>query len=311
MPMKRSLPPLLCLLAACAPAVPSVQATAPAPPPALAALEAEVRAIVRAAAGDTAEVAVAFLDLATGDSLLVDGHVRMHAASTMKVPVMMELFRRAHAGELRIDDPLPVANAFTSIADGSRYVLSPDDDSDPTLYERVGEAVPRRELVERMIVRSSNLATNLLIADARPDRIAVLMRRIGADSMRVLRGVQDIPAFDAGMNNSTTAHALMRVMAAVRDPSVVGAGAAREMEDVLARQEFTRMIPAGVPPGTRVANKTGSITRIAHDAAIVHPPGRAPYVLVVLTRGFADDADADAVGRAVSAAVWRHVTAGR
>jgi beta-lactamase class A len=281
-----------------------------APPPSaapLAALEAELRAAIAAAAGDSAGISVAFLDLATGDSLLLDAHVRMHAASTMKVPVMMELFRRAAAGELGMDDPFPVRNAFVSIADGSGYALAADDDSDAEPYARIGTVVSRRWLVERMIVRSSNLATNLLIADARPDRIAALMRRIGADSMHVLRGVEDIPAFRAGMNNTTTAHALARVMAAVADPSLLGADAAREMEAILAGQEFTAMIPAGVPAGTPVANKTGNITRIAHDAAIVRPPARGPYVLVVLTRGFADASAAEAVGRTISAAVWRQV----
>ncbi|MBW3572467.1 MAG: class A beta-lactamase-related serine hydrolase [Gemmatimonadetes bacterium] len=297
---------LLPLLAACASA--ASPATAPAPASGPAGLEAQVRRIIRAAAGDTAEVAVAFVDLQTGDSLLVDAHTPMHAASTMKVPVMMELFRRAEAGEISMDDRVPVRNAFVSIADGGTYALAPGDDSDGELYARVGGDATVRELVERMITRSSNLATNLLIAHAEPTRIAVLMERIGARGMHVLRGVEDIAAFRAGMNNSTTAHALMRVMRAAQDPAVVGASAAREMQAILGRQQFTEMIPAGLPPGTRVANKTGNITRIAHDAAIVYPPGRAPYVLVVMTRGFADAAAAARVGADVSRAVWAHVT---
>jgi beta-lactamase class A len=299
--MKRILAALL-LLTACAPQ------TMRAPDGGTAALEAEVRRIIRGAAGDTAEVSVAFLDLQTGDSLLVDAHVRMHAASTVKVPVMMELFRRAGAGELSFDAPIRVRNEFTSIADGGTYALSPDDDSDRELYGRIGQEVPMRELVERMITRSSNLATNLLIAQARPERIAETMERIGARDMHVLRGVEDNAAFQAGMNNTTTAYALMRVMRAVQDPAAVGEPAAREMQAILGRQEFTRMIPAGLPSGTRVANKTGSITRISHDAAIVYPPGRAPYVLVVLTRGFADGGAAAAVGRDISRAVWAHAT---
>ncbi len=306
--MKRVLA-LLSVLAACAPAsAPRTPAPAPAPAGRLAGLEAEVRQVIRAAAGDTAEVSVAFLDLATGDSLLIDAHRSMHAASTMKVPVMMELFRRANAGEISMDDRVPVRNAFISIADGGTYSLSPDDDSDGELYRRVGGEAAVRELVERMITRSSNLATNILIARAQPARIAVLMERIGAGGMRVLRGVEDNAAYQAGMNNTTTAYALMRVMRAVQDPAVVGQDAAREMQAILGRQEFTEMIPAGVPQGTRVANKTGSITRISHDAAIVYPPGRAPYVLVVLTRGFADSDDAARVGRDVSRAVWAHAT---
>lgn len=303
--MKRILA-LLPMLAACAPAAPPPGHLAE--PNRMMNLETEVRRIIRAAAGDTAEVSVAFMDLGTGDSLLIDAHTRMHAASTMKVPVMMELFRRAGAGEISMDDRLPVRNSFISIADGGTYSLSPDDDSDGELYRRVGQDATVRELVERMITRSSNLATNLLIAHARPSRIAALMERTGAGDMHVLRGVEDNAAYQAGMNNTTTAYALMRVMRAVQDAEIVGAPAAREMQEILGRQEFTEMIPAGLPRGTRVANKTGNITRIAHDAAIVYPPGRAPYVLVVLTRGFADAGAGARVGSEVSRAVWAHVT---
>ncbi|HSU17766.1 serine hydrolase [Longimicrobium sp.] len=281
------------------------------PPPRMAGLEGEVREIIRRHAGDTAEVSVAFLDLRTGDSLLVEAHRPLHAASTMKVPVMLELFRRADAGELSLGDSVMVRNQFRSIADGSTYALDPADDSDSTLYARIGRRLPVRALIELMITRSSNLATNLLIDLADPRRIARTMESIGAGEMRVLRGVEDGPAFRAGMNNTTSAHALMRVMAAVADGRAASPAASREMAEILGRQEFTEMIPAGVPPGTRTANKTGSITRIAHDAAIVYPPGRAPYVLVVMTHGFATPASAAPVGREISAAVWRHVTGAR
>lgn len=299
---------LLLLAAACAPHA----AAGPRPQSRdLSALEAEVRGIIRRHAGDSALVEVAFRDLATGDSLLVDAHQPLHAASTMKVPVMLELFRRADAGELSLDQPVEVRNQFRSIADGSSYALDAGDDSDSTLYRRLGERVPVRELVERMITRSSNLATNLLIDLADPRRIAATLASIGAGEMHVLRGVEDGPAFRAGMNNITSAYALMRVMEAVAGARAASPAASREMVDVLSRQHFRQMIPAGVPPGVRTANKTGDITRIAHDAAIVYPPGRAPYVLVVLTRGFATPSTAAPVAREVSAAVWRHVSGGR
>jgi beta-lactamase class A len=305
----------LAVLVACAPPPSSVPAPAvtsgtTATSPRLAGLEREVREIVRRHAGDTAEVSVAFRDLRSGDSLLVDAHRSLHAASTMKVPVMMELFRRADAGELRLDDSVAVRNQFRSIADGSTYALDPADDSDSTLYLRLGQRVPIRELVERMITRSSNLATNLLIDLADPRRIERTMARIGAGEMHVLRGVEDGPAYRAGMNNTTSAYALMRVMEAVAGARASSPQASRAMAEILGRQEFTEMIPAGVPRGTRTANKTGSITRIAHDAAIVYPAGREPYVLVVLTRGFVSPASAAPVGREISAAVWRAVAGG-
>ena len=303
--MKRIAATALLLMAACTPMSSSNQ-TPPNPSTgAIEALEAEVRAIARRAAGDTAEVAVAFRDLQTGDSLLIGAHTVMHAASTMKVPVMVELFRRADAGELRLDAPVPVRNSFRSIADGSTYTLSPADDSDTAIYRRIGGTATVEELIERMITRSSNLATNLLIDLADPRRIERTLDELGAGEMKVLRGVEDGPAFRAGMNNTTTAYGLMRVLEAIATGRAASARSSEAMVTVLARQEFTEMIPAGLPPGTRSANKTGNITRIAHDGAIVFPEGRAPYVLVVLTRGFADARAAAAAGREVSAAVYR------
>ncbi|HEX6747116.1 MAG TPA: serine hydrolase [Longimicrobium sp.] len=293
------------LIAACTPP------PAAGPAPRLASLEAEVRAIIRRHAGDTAEVSVAFRDLATGDSLLVDAHRSLHAASTMKVPVMLELFRRADAGEISLGDSVTVRNEFRSIADGSTYALDRADDSDSSLYARVGQRVAIRELVGLMIARSSNLATNVLIDLADPRRIARTMEGIGAGEMHVLRGVEDGPAFRAGMNNTTSAYALMRVMEAVAGGRAASPSASREMVEILGRQEFTDMIPAGLPPGTRTANKTGWITGIAHDAAIVFPSNRPPYVLVVMTHGYRRTKDAAPVAREISAAVWRHVTGAR
>ncbi|HEX5727035.1 MAG TPA: serine hydrolase [Longimicrobiaceae bacterium] len=296
----------LALLSACAPA-----SRAAAPGAGLAALEAELRTMIRAAAADSARVSVAFCDLATGDSLLLDAHLRMHAASTMKVPVMLELFRRADRGELSLDDSVAVRNAFASIADGSAYSLTPAEDSDSALYLRVGGRATVRELVDRMITRSSNLATNLVIDLAEPRRIAATLRELGAADMHVLRGVEDIPAYRAGMNNTTTAYGFMKVLEAVASGRGASPAATREMVAILQRQAFREMIPAGLPPGTPVANKTGWITGIDHDGAIVYPPGRAPYVLVVLTRGFTDRAAARRLAADLSRAVYRHATAAR
>ncbi|MEW5928540.1 MAG: serine hydrolase [Gemmatimonadota bacterium] len=305
--MKPSALPLLLALAACAPAAPS----ASGPPPRLAALEAEVRRIVQELPGDTLEVSVALKDLQGGDSLLVDAHVPMHAASTMKVPVMLELFRRADAGELSLDGPVEVRNRFRSIADGSAYTLTAADDSDGEIYRRLGERMTVRELVERMITRSSNLATNLLIDLAEPARIGATLASLGAAETVVLRGVEDGPAFRAGMNNTTTAYGLMKTLEAIAAGRATSPRATEEMLAILGRQEFREMIPAGLPAGVRVANKTGWITGINHDAAVVMPEGRRPYVLVVLTRGFQDRELARRTAAEVSRRSWEAVAGGR
>lgn len=295
---------LVVFLAACVPAKPGPTSRPAAGEERVAELEAALRQQIRELAPDTAEVSVAWMDLQTGDSVLVDAHTRMHAASTMKVPVMIELFRRADAGELGLEEGIVLRNEFRSIADGSSYRLDPAEDSDPALYTRVGERIPARELVERMIARSSNLATNLLIERADPARIRRTQDEFGAGEMRVLRGVEDGPAYRAGMNNTTTAYALMKTMQALAAGRAASPAATREMLDMLQRQEFREMIPAGLPPGTPVANKTGWIPGIHHDAAVVFPTGRAPYVLVVLTRGFGRSAEAARVAAELSRTVW-------
>ncbi|HEX7089606.1 MAG TPA: serine hydrolase [Longimicrobiales bacterium] len=260
-----------------------------------------------------AEVAVALVDLGTGERLGIADTVVMHAASTMKVPVLLELVRQAETGRFSLDARVPVVNEFTSIADGSTYSLSPEDDSETALYGRVGERVSLRELARLMIVRSSNLATNNLIAHVTADSIARTLARLDAAGMRVLRGVEDGPAYRRGMNNTTTAAAFARVLEAIARCEVVSRRGCEEIVEVLAAQEFNEMIPAGLPAGTRVAHKTGWITGIHHDGGIIYPPGRAPYVLVVLTRGFQQQEASARVGAEISRMVWDALvgTAGR
>lgn len=242
-----------------------------------------------------------------GDSVTIDADVRMHAASTMKVPVMMRLFLDDQKGIRDLDDTMPVKRTFRSIVDGSSYDLPPESDSDTTFYGRVGEQATIRSMVDRMITWSSNLATNILIEAADPERIEAMLAELGADSMSVLRGVEDLKAFEAGLSNTTTARGLGAVMAAVVESDLFTAESREEMLDILSRQHFTDGIPAGVPQGVRVANKTGWITGINHDAAIVFPEGAPPYVLVVMVRGHPADDQGEAMTARLSEIVWaRH-----
>lgn len=254
---------------------------------ALAALAADVEGAI---ASSGAEVAVYYRHLNRPDSLYLSVDQRMHAASTMKVPVMIQLYRDQDEGLLAVDDSIEVTRTFHSIVDGSPFELDDSSDSETDLYARVGQSTTYRELDELMITVSSNLATNILIAELDATRVTETARALGADSIEVLRGVEDIPAFEAGLSNTTTARDLGVLLTALSEGRVASEAATNEMLEVMARQRFREKIPAGLPPGTRVAHKTGNITRISHDAAIVRPGELGSYVLVVLTRGF-DDPD--------------------
>ncbi len=147
--------------------------------------------LARIARDSGATVAVVARDPVSGLLLEINPDLRFHAASTMKVPVLIELARRVDAGALRWTDSIPVKNQFASLADGSPFTLDPHDDGDSTVYAAIGSRWSLRQLATRMIVRSSNLATNLLIERLDAARVTAGIRRLGADSMVVLRGVED------------------------------------------------------------------------------------------------------------------------
>lgn len=262
-------------------------------------LQDQLRRII---ASSGAEVAVAYRTLDGGTELLLDADKPFHAASTMKVPVLIELFRQAQTGALALDDTLVIRNQFRSIVDGSPYTLSEGDDSDSEVYAALGKPMTLRKLCELMITVSSNFAANLLIERLGVENIRRTVTSLGADGMQVLRGVEDQKAFDKGMNNTTTARGLLVLLDRLAHGRAVGRDADRAMIEILERQKFNDAIPAGVPAGTAIAHKTGNITRIHHDAAIVFAP--RPYVLVLLVRGIDDQKKSAALMADLSRAIY-------
>lgn len=265
-------------------------------------LEAELRSIV-AASG--AEIAVAFKTLDGRSELLIEPDVAFHAASTMKVPVMIELFKQADAGKLSLQDPLLVRNEFHSIVDNSLFTLSSGADSDKAVYAADGRTLTLAQLCEAMITVSSNFAANLLIEKLGVENIRNTVTQLGAEGMQVLRGVEDQKAFDKGLNNSTTARGLMVLFERIGSGTAVGRKPDAAMVDILKRQKFNDGIPAGLPKNVAVAHKTGNITRIHHDAGIVF--AKRPYVLVILVRGIQDSKQSGALMAKMSRAVYNNV----
>jgi len=260
----------------------------------------QVSALIDASGAD---VSVAFRTLDGAHWLFIEPDDVYHAASTMKVPVMIELFRQAHEGDLSLDDRLVIANSFSSIIDGSPYQLNVEDDSDADVYARVGETMTLLELCDAMITVSSNLATNLLIEELGVDKVRRTVSELGGDGMNVLRGVEDTKAFEAGKSNTTTARALLVLLERIARGEAVSDAASHHMVEILARQEFNDAIPAGVPDEVLVAHKTGNITRIHHDAAIVE--ASSPYVVVVLVRGIDDEDESAALIAKISSVLYQ------
>jgi len=212
------------------------------------------------------------------------GGKRFHAASTIKVPVMVEVFRQAEAGRFALADTLEVNPVFRSLEDGAPFEVR----GGAYLNGRIGRRETIRKLVEQMIVVSDDLAANLLITLCGPERITeTTQRQLGAAQTTVLRCLEDLAAFRAGGMNWTTARDLVAIFEAIETGRAASAESCAEMRRILLAQELNNVIPARLPEGVRVAHKTGAITGVRHDAGIVHAPFGTHY-LALLSDGWKD-----------------------
>jgi beta-lactamase class A len=211
-----------------------------------------------------------------------------HAASTIKLPLLLALFHAVAEGSFGLDDWLHVRNRFASRLDGEPFRVPRERDSDGMVHAETGKLMRIRDLAERMIVASSNLATNLLLdlVGAREAQ-RTLQETLALAGIDLVRGVEDERAHAAGINNRVTADGLLAALRLLHDPGPLAGELAREATEVLLRQELSgglkRGLPAELREQARVAHKTGEISTVAHDAGLVFLPERKPYALVVLS----------------------------
>jgi beta-lactamase class A len=241
-----------------------------------------------------------------GDTYSLNSNEIFHAASTMKVPVMMEIFRKIEKGKLRLDQPVTVKNQFASIMDGSPYSLTPEEDSDTEIYKLIGQTLTLGQLVERMINQSSNLATNIVIQMADAQDVMKLMKEVGADGITVLRGVEDTKAYEAGKNNTTSARGLAICLKAILNPKYFSDLSRNEMFKILLSQH-SKTIGKGIgadQKALKVASKDGWITEIHHDAAIIQDANGKNSILVILTKGVKEEPRGEALVEALAGDIW-------
>ena len=256
---------------------------------------------------DSGLFAVAFKDIETGKTVLINEKISFHAASTMKTPVLIELFKQAAEKKFSLKDRILIKNSFKSIVDGSEFTLDSTDDSQRALYRETGQQKDIASLAYEMIIASSNLATNLIIELVKPENVMTTMKEIGANDIQVLRGVEDNKAFEKGLNNTTTALDQLLIFEKMAQYELVNKKASKKMINILLDQKFNEIIPAKLPPRVKVAHKTGSITGIQHDAGIVFLPNGKKYVLVLLSKFEGDEKKAQETMANVSKLVFDYM----
>ncbi len=195
-------------------------------------------------------------------------------------------------------------NRFTSAVDGQPFRVVPDRDANSEVHDAVGKMMRISELALHMIATSSNLATNLLLDLVGLATVQRALDELGVDGIDIRRGVEDERAFERGINNRVTADGLVQLLRLIAEERAFSPELSREMLGILHAQEFRNGIPARLPPAVRVAHKTGEISTVAHDAGVVYPPGRKPYVIAVLTEWSPDASGRSATIADVSHAVY-------
>ena len=252
-------------------------------------------------------VAVALLDLESGFRFSLAGDRWFHAASTIKLAVLLAIFRAADEGRLRLDDSLHVRNRFVSAANGSPFRVDPSSDAMPELYQKIGRTAKISALTEGMIVASSNLATNLLLDFLEVEYARNILRDAQVSGVELRRGVEDRAAHEKGIDNEATADGLLTLLSALRGDFLKKESKEQAIYVLLA-QRFNSMIPAGLPAHATVAHKTGEISTACHDVGIVYLPEREPYIAVILTEFDAEQNGRRETVAAISEMIYRSLT---
>ncbi|HVS61084.1 MAG TPA: serine hydrolase [Gemmatimonadaceae bacterium] len=256
-------------------------------------------------------IAVALHDTETGFELHYKAVRWFHAASTIKVPILLGAFAAIDRGELLPHSRVHVRNRFLSVVENVPFRVESGRDANSVVHSAIGKMMRVDELAYHMITTSSNLATNLLLGVIGPDAVNRTLKELDVDDgIELKRGVEDELAFEKGINNMVTADGLLRILVLLSEGKAFSPALSRRMMDILHGQEFNQGIPARLPKGARVAHKTGEISTVAHDAGVVYLPKRKPYVVVVLTEWDPEGTGRSRTIAAISHTIYEFLTQG-
>ena len=267
---------------------------------------------IAAGLGD-GSVGISVFDYLSGFAWDMDGDRWFHAASTIKIAILAALFDAIEHGRFTLESRLHVRNRFLSALGREPFRVDTRRDADADVHAAIGKTMRVGDLARHMIVRSSNLAANLLLDLVGVDETRAALAARAISGIDVCRGVEDERAFQAGLNNQVTADGIVALLRAIRDGRGFSADSSAAMIDMMMGQEFAGGIAPGLPDAiravARVAHKTGDISTVSHDAGLVFLPGRPPYVVAILVACAGDaSARADAL-TAISGVVYDVVAA--
>ncbi|MEA4863435.1 MAG: serine hydrolase [Victivallaceae bacterium] len=237
------------------------------------------------------EVAVVLTRLSSGERLYSsNSQVQMPSASTIKVLILAEIMRQVEAGNLSLEQRVPVPQE-AKLADSIIGCLEQDN-------------YTLRDLATMMIIESDNTATNVLIDLVGMDSVNKLGSELGLKATSLQRKMLDWEAVKAGKQNYTSANDLDQLMVAIGERRLISRNASEEMIRMLNMQKDIESFKRYMPEDLVVAHKSGSLDCLEHETGIFWVEGN-DYVLTVMTRNCTSNADArDFIGK-LSLAVFK------
>jgi beta-lactamase class A len=234
-------------------------------------LQEKIRSLDHSLNGELGMVAI---DLFSGHTIAYNGDVTFPTASSIKIAIMIQLFRDEHAGRVHFDDKVTL-NAKDN-AGGSESPLQTDLNK--------GEV---HDLLENMIVYSDNSATNKLIDVVGMDRVNLLVRSLGLQNTALRRKMMDTDAAANGNENISTPLELASLVRMIYDESAADPPSCKAMLEVMKKVNNGYM--RGVlPPGTEIASKPGDLNGVRCEAGLVLLPKR-PFVVAVMSTWLDDN----------------------
>ncbi|MBX5467581.1 MAG: class A beta-lactamase-related serine hydrolase [Firmicutes bacterium] len=237
----------------------------------------ELAAILRRAPGQWGVYAKS---LHSGEVIAWQPHAVFPAASTIKVPILAELYRRVEEEglsldrtlRLRAEDQVGGSGVLADLTPGTRWRL--------------------RDLATLMITVSDNTATNLLIDFLGVESVNRTLRRLEIVDTFLVRRLERLPVAE-GPGNRTTASDLSHLMELLAHGRLISRAVSARMVRLLLRCQGPCLIAPPVPGATyvgqpspmRVAHKSGSLSDARHDTGIVYRSGRGAYVATILAHG--------------------------
>lgn len=235
--------------------------------------------------------------LAPGGELDISADERVSAASLIKVPIMMAAYLKAEHQGLNLKQLVPIPKEQRVGGMGVVTHLNAD------------LALPLEDIITLMIIVSDNTATNLCIDAVGIDYIRQVLAELGCKQTVLGRRLMDYEARSRGLDNWTSASDMVLLLHKIWEGTSLPASGQEKMRNNLVAQQFNTKLPRRIPygAGTIVAHKTGEITAVEHDAAIIEVNGRQAYLAVLLHELTDTYAGQDAIAE-IGRLVWEYLS---